>query len=294
MNWSSITFDWNQARAFLATAEEGSLSAAARALSLTQPTVGRQVSALEDELGVMLFERVGRSLTLTQSGIELLDQVRAMADAANRISLIASGQSQNIEGKVRITASDMTSAYLLPPVLKQVRTVAPLLEIDVVAANDVRDLLKREADIAIRHVRPEQQDLVARLVREETAHFYAAQNYLDTHGMPTLAEGLLKHDFVSFGDIDRMLEHMESLELGLTRDNFRLGSETGIVAWEMARHGLGIAIMSDRIASQFTDMKRVLTDVDPVVFPTWLTTHRELHTSRRIRLVFDILADVFS
>lgn len=294
MNWPSIAFDWNQARAFLATAEEGSLSAAARALDLTQPTIGRQVAALETELGVMLFERVGRSLTLTQSGIELLDHVRDMAEAANRISLTASGQSRTIEGQVRITASDMMSAYILPPALKQLRAVAPLLEIDLVATNDIRDLLRREADIAIRHVRPEQPDLIARLVREETAHFYAAQSYLEVHGIPTVTGGLAQHDFISFGDNDRMLEYLKPLGMGLTRDNFRLGSEAGVVAWEMVRNGLGITVMSAEIAAKFAGIERVLDEIDPFVFPVWLTTHRELHTSRRIRLVFDLLADFLS
>lgn len=294
MNWSSIAFDWNQARAFLATAEEGSLSAAARALGLTQPTLGRQVTALENELGVVLFERAGRSLTLTQAGIELLDHVRAMAEAANRISLTASGQSQTIEGQVRITASDMMSAYILPPVLKRLRAEAPLLEIDVVATNDIRDLLRREADIAIRHVRPEQDDLIARRVREETAHFYATANYLEAHGRPTLAGGLAHHQFIGYGDIDRMLGYLQPLDLGLTKDNFRLGSAAGVVAWEMARHGLGIAIMSAEIAAKFPDIERVLEEIDPFVFPVWLVTHRELHTSRRIRLVFDLLAEFLS
>lgn len=294
MNWPSIAFDWNQARAFLATAEEGSLSAAARALGLTQPTLGRQVAALENQLGVMLFERVGRSLTLTQSGIELLDHVRDMAEAANRISLTASGQSQTIEGQVRITASDMMSAYVLPPVLKQLRTIAPRLEIDVIATNDVRDLMRREADIAIRHGRPQQPDLIARLVREETAHFYASHSYLETHGRPTVVGGLANHDFISFGDNERMLGYLEPLGMGLSRDNFRMGSENGIVAREMARAGLGIAIMSEGIAIRFPEFERVLHEIEPFVFPVWLITHRELHTSRRIRLVYDLLADYLS
>ena len=99
MDWRSVKFDWNRARAFLVTAEEGSLSAAARALGMAQPTLGRQVSALESELGVILFERAGRGLALTQSGLELVEHVRAMGDAATRVSLTASGQSQSIEGR---------------------------------------------------------------------------------------------------------------------------------------------------------------------------------------------------
>ena len=121
MDWRSVNFDWNRARAFLVTAEEGSLSAAARALGLAQPTLGRQVDALEQELGVVLFQRVGRGLKLTTSGLELLDHVRAMGDAAGRVSLSAAGQSQSIEGNVSITTSDVYAAILLPPVIAKLR-----------------------------------------------------------------------------------------------------------------------------------------------------------------------------
>ncbi len=291
MNWQAISFDWNQVRAFLATAEEGSLSAAGRALGLTQPTLGRQVAALEADLGVTLFERVGRSLSLTQSGLELLDHVRAMGEAANRISLVASGQSQTIEGQVRITASDIFSAHLLPPVLERLRAAAPLLSIDIVAANDIRDLLRREADIAIRHVRPTQPELIARLVQEAAAHFYASRRYLETHGTPRSYADLTDHDFIGYGDPDRMIAFLEERGIALTRANFRLGSQSGVVAWEMARSGLGISVMSDQVAAACPEMQRLFPEAEPIVFPVWLATHRELHTSRRIRLVFDLLAD---
>lgn len=294
MNWQSVSFDWNQARAFLATVEEGSLSAAARALGVTQPTLGRQVAALEERLDVVLFERVGRSLVLTQSGVELLDHVRTMCEAANAMSLTASGQSQTIEGRVRITASDVMSAHILPAALKQVRDAAPLLEIDIVAANDIRDLQHREADIAVRHVRPEQPDLIARLVSEATARFYAHESYLEHRGRPRGLEDLSDHDFVGFGNNERMIELLNPNGLSLTVDNFRVGSESGVVAWEMARSGLGIIIMSDEVAGGTPGMECVLPDMDPFVFPVWLTVHRELHTSRRIRLVFDILAEFLS
>ena len=270
------------------------MSAAARALGLTQPTLSRQVAALEDRLGVMLFERTGRSVTLTQAGVEMLDHVETMAEAASRMTLAASGQSQSVEGQVRITASDLMSAYVLPPVLKQLRSIAPLLDIDIVADNDVRDLLLREADIAIRHVRPTQPNLVAKLLREETARFYATATYLESYGKPDVGSDLSQHQFISFVESERMLEYLLPLGLGLTRSNFRLGSQSGIVAWEMARNGLGIAVMSDEIAGKFSEFEPVLTDVEPFVIPTWLVTHRELHTSRRIRLVFDQLATFLS
>jgi DNA-binding transcriptional LysR family regulator len=288
------TIDWNRIRAFLATVEEGSLSAAARSLGLTQPTLSRQVSALEEELGIMLFERIGRGLMLTSAGIELLEHTRAMGEAARRVSFAAEGQMQALEGLVRITASDVFSAYVLPPFLHRLRRRAPRLEIDIVAANDIRDLMRREADIAIRHVRPEQPDLIARLVGEKKAHFYASTEYLNQRGRPKALADLAQHDFISFGDTDEMLKHYLPLGLPLGPENFPIGSKSGLVAWEFARQGFGITAMSDDVAQALPGMENVLPAMDPVSFPVWLVTHRELHTSRRIRLVFDMLADFLS
>jgi len=294
MNWQSVSFDWNQARAFLATAEEGSLSAAARALGQTQPTLGRQVSALEEDLGVTLFQRAGRSLSLTQAGLELLDHFRAMGDAASRISLTASGKSQAIEGQVRITATNVMATYYLPAVLKQLREIAPEIEIDVVASNEVRDLTRREADIAIRHVRPEQPDLIAKLVGETSAHFYASTEYLDKHGRPETASDLSDAYFIGFEHPERLLTMFNALGLSLTKRNFKLTTASGTMTIELVKHGLGISVLSKEIAELTPGLEPVLPELDPIPVPIWLVTHRELHTSRRIRLVFDLLAESFS
>ncbi|MDJ0951584.1 MAG: LysR family transcriptional regulator [Alphaproteobacteria bacterium] len=294
MNWQAVSFDWNRARAFLATAEEGSLSAAARALGQTQPTLSRQVAALEEDLGVTLFERVGRSLALTQSGLELLDHFRAMGDAASRISLAASGQSQAIEGQVRITATNITATYHLPAVLKQLREIAPGIEIDVIASNEVRDLTRREADIAIRHGRPEQPDLIAKLVRETSAHLYASTEYLDKHGRPETPSDLSSADFIGVEDPARLLPVLNGLGLSLTRDNFKLTSSSGTVLMALVEEGLGIGLFVKEWAELVPGLEPVLPELEPIPVPVWLVTHRELHTSRRIRLVFDLLADAFS
>ncbi len=273
------------------TAEEGSFSAASRALGLTQPTLGRQVAALEDRLGVTLFERLGRSLSLTQSGLELLEHVRAMGDAAGRIALTASGQSQRIEGHVCITATDVLSMHLLPPALKRLRDMAPAIEVEVVASNEVRDLRRREADIAIRHARPEQPDLIAKLLRELSIRLYASTDYLDRLGRPGSPGDLAEAVFIGFDRSDRLLTRLKQMGLPLEKDNFRLTSENGAVAWEMVKHGLGIGIMAEDVADQTPGVECVLPDLDPIPVPVWLVTHRELHTSRRIRLVFDVLAE---
>lgn len=162
MDWRSVTFDWNRARAFLVTAEEGSLSAAARALGMTQPTLGRQVTALEEELGLVLFERVGRGLVLTQAGTQLMGHVRAMGEAAVGVSLAASGQAQAASGHVAVTASEVYSSWLMPRIARRLRDLAPGITLEVVASNEIRDLRRREADIAIRNARPEEPDLIAK------------------------------------------------------------------------------------------------------------------------------------
>lgn len=290
MNWSALDFDWNQVRAFLATAEEGSLSAAARALKQSQPTLGRQVSALEESLGVVLFERVGRSLALTPTGRELLEHVRAMGAAAERVSLISAGQSQAIEGKVSISASDAMAAYVLPQALSSLLQVAPGLEIEVIASNRISDLQRREADIAIRHVRPEEPELYARLLAEETAHLYASPIYLERRGRPETMADLAKHDIFGFADPERTVMEFNKRGLPVQRHQIRVYSESGLVSFEMARQGLGIAIMGDTVVSRATGLERVLPEFE-VTFPVWLTVHREVQTSRRIRLVYDHLAE---
>ncbi len=290
-----MNFDWNQVRAFLVTVEEGSLSAAARALGHTQPTLGRQVAALEDALGVPLFERVGRSLVLTQSGEDLLEHVRAMGEAASRISLAASGRSQAIEGRVSVTASDGMSAYFLPKVLKTLRASAPGITIDVISSNAIQDLQRREADIAIRHIRPDQPDLIARRVRDSTGHLYAATAYLDARGRPETPDDLADHDFIGLQNPERFTAEINRrMGLAVTPEQLRLTSDSGVAGWEMVKLGLGITVMMKDLAQITPGIEMVLPDLPPVEVPVWLTVHRELRSSRRIRVVFDALAEALA
>lgn len=291
MDWRSVKFDWNRARAFLVTAEEGSLSAAARALGMAQPTLGRQVTALEEELGVVLFERAGRGLTLTPSGLDLLDHVRAMGDAAGRVSLTAGGQAQSIEGSICITASEIYSAFLLPPIVARLRREAPGIQIEIVASNAAVDLKRREADIAIRSFRPTQPDLIARKIRDDHARLYATHSYLDRIGNPTTPADLARADFIGFDTTDLMLVGLNKLGLSLTRRNFPVLTANHLVHWELVKQGVGIGVFPEAVGGPEPSVRCVLPDLVPMVFPIWLTTHRELNTSRRVRTVFDFLAE---
>lgn len=236
MDWKAITFDWNRARAFLVTAEEGSLSAAARALGMAQPTLGRQVAVLEDELEVALFERVGKGLELTPAGLELLGHVRAMAEAAQEFSLGASGRSQAVEGEIAISASDVYAAHLLPPVLRRLRAEHPGITVDVVASNTMSDLRRREADIAIRNVRPVQNDLVAQRLADDEALFFAAPSYLDRLGP---SADLTKAEFIGFDRSDTLIGQLRERGLSLSRSNFPIVTSNQLVQWEQVTVSVG-------------------------------------------------------
>ena len=294
MDWRSVNFDWNRARAFLVTAEEGSLSAAARALGMAQPTLGRQVDALEEELDVVLFERVGRGLVLTPSGLDLLEHVRAMGDAAGRMSLAAAGQSQSIEGPISIAASEMHAAMLLPPVIAKLRALHPGITIEVVASSRASDLRRREADIALRNFAPTGPDLIARKVRDVPARLYATPDYLERIGNPKLPYDLRHAEFISIDGSGMFLKGLNALGLNLTEANFPILTENYLVMWEYVKRGIGIGVQDGNLGDAEPLVRRVLPDFKPLIFPIWLVAHRELNTSRRVRVVFDMLAEELS
>lgn len=291
MNWAAIRFDWNQVRAFLATAETGSLSAAARALGLTQPTLSRQVSGLEEDLGVTLFQRGHRAMQLTTAGLELLEHVRAMGEAATRVSLTASGQSRSIVGKVSITTTNLFAIYHLPAILQRIRQAAPGIELEVITANEVRDLRRREADIAVRHARPEDGDLIARRIASTTAHLYASRHYLEQLGPLQHPSDLVQAEFIGFENPERLVPRLQAMGIPVRREQFKVYTASGSLILALMAQGLGIGIVTRDVAEHWPMLEPVLPELPPIDVPTWLVTHRELHTSRRIRLVFDLIAE---
>lgn len=293
MDWRKVAFDWNRARAFLVTAEEGSFSAAARALGLSQPTLGRQVAALEEELGVTLFERVGQRLELTATGSDLAEQVRHMNEAADRVALIAAGQSQTVDGVVRLAASQAVSAYLLPPVVEKLREQHPALQVEMVVSNLSSDLRRREADIAVRHYRPEGEDLVARQIKESSgAHLYGTPGYLERIGRPRTPEALAERaQVLGFDESPRLLQALRDGGIPFDDDASPIRTEDHLVQWELCKQGMGLCVMMEEVGDRERRVRRACADSPPVVtLPIWLVTHRELRTSRKIRVVFDALA----
>jgi DNA-binding transcriptional LysR family regulator len=291
MEWKRSAFDWNQARAFLVTAEEGSLSAAARALGLTQPTLSRQVAGLEEALGVTLFERTSRALLLTQSGVELLAHFRTMGDAANTISVAATGQSEAVTGHVLISATDLMATFYLPPILKKLRKAAPDLQIEIIASNEVSDLRRREADIAIRHGRPTDDALFAKRLRDTTAHLFASKQYLDEVGHPKTLSDLEKLTFVGFDQPELRLDLMASRGVNLTTANFNFSTSSATLMLELVRQGFGIGFLPVEIGAAYPELENPSAAFEPLSIETWLVAHRELKTNLRIRVVFDLLAE---
>lgn len=283
--------DWNHLKAFLETAETGSLSAAARKLGQTQPTLSRQVAAIEQRMGVTLFERVGKAMALTPTGLDLLEHARAMGAAAEALGLAASGRSQAVGGVVSVSATYGAAAYFLAPIVRKLREKEPAITIEVIASDANSDLLRREADIAIRHVKPDQPDLIARLLREATANFYASEDWVREHGHPRRAEEAAHLPFVGADRSGHFLAYLRQHGLPLSEANFSCYADHSMAQWSLVRHGMGIGAMIDEIARDTPGIVRVLDDVSPLHFPIWLVTHRELRTSRRIRIVFDALAE---
>lgn len=294
MDWSSIRFDWNRARAFLVTAEEGSLSAAARVLKMTQPTLSRQVAALEKEFGVALFERVGRGFELTPTGKSLIKHVRIMGDAASDLSLAASSKSQSLEGNVCISATEATAVFMLPPIIQRLRKAEPLITIELIASNKISDLKRREADIAIRAFRPTEPDLFARKVRSFIFNLYAAKAYHTEFG-PLQTKADLKHaDFVGFDNGHQFLDVLNQNGLDLSRKNFPITAENHSAHWALVKQGMGIGGMIEEIGEAELLVERVLPTLSFPMDDVWLVAHRELKTNKRVRRVFDFLANELS
>ncbi len=283
--------DWNLLRAFHATATLGSLSAAARHLSLTQPTLSRQIIALEAELGVELFERIGRRLSLSPTGSALLEHIERMGDAADAFSLAASGNVQALTGRVSISATDTFSSYVLPKILDRIRLEAPQLSVMVVASNDLSDLHRREADIAIRHVAPDRERLVGQRLRDTEAHFYASHDWVERNGLPRSVDELAHSDLIGIEDVERYTAYLNGMGIPVGVADFRLLSNSGIAAWQMVRQGLGVAAMLREVAERTPGVTRLPLDLPKITVPIWLVTHQGLEASPRIRLVQRIVGE---
>ncbi|MCF8211965.1 MAG: LysR family transcriptional regulator [Rhodoferax sp.] len=288
---SQKRFDWNLIRTFLVALDEGSLLGAARVLHLSQPTVGRQVAELESQLGVVLFERTGRGLVPTAMAQQLVLAARGMESGALQLSRTLSGAQTQASGTVRMTASVPVAAYLVPPLLAAMRLALPEIQVELVSSNQVSNLLRREADIALRMVRPEQATLVARKVGEVGLGAYAHRSYLARSAALNVAADLLQHALIGSDTDSAILQGFHAMGLPVRREAFVLRSDDFVVQWQAIRAGLGVGFCADYMARTDPEVQPVLAGVLKVApLPMWLAVHREIHTNQRIRAVFDFLA----
>lgn len=282
--------DWTLWRSFSAVAEAGSLSAAARALGLSQPTLGRHIETLERQLGIALFERTLKGFRPTELALRLNEQVAVAQRALAEAGMIAEGGTETLSGTVRITASTVTAHYVLPPILAGIRRRFPDIAIELVPSDSAENLLLREADIAVRMFRPTQLDLVTRRLGAIPVVCCAHRSYLDRAGTPARVEDLKTFDLIGFDRSDLLITAARQRGHALRREDFAIRTDSHTAAWELARAGLGIAFAQKGLVRDTSGMVPLLPELRLGPLDVWLTSHRELFTSRRIRAIYDHLA----
>ncbi len=278
-------------QAFLAVADTGSLSAAARILGTSQPTLGRQIKAIEAQLNAELFHRQARGFALTQTGAELVEPAKAMRDAVQKITLTAAGQQARLDGTVRVTASMATSAMHLPPIIARIRKLEPEIAIELVASDASHNLLYREADIAVRMYRPTQLELVTQHIGEVELAVFAAKSYIAERGMPTSITELTQHDFVGYDTNTDIIDGFAELGIEVTRDLFKTRVDDNIAYWELVRAGCGIGFAQADIGRKDPLIAEIKIGIDMPTLPIWLTAHGAMRQTPRIRRVWELLAE---
>jgi DNA-binding transcriptional LysR family regulator len=283
--------DWSLVQAFLAVAETGSLSAAARQLNASQPTLGRQIRAIEEQLGADLFHRKARGLSLTETGAAILGPARVMRDAMGQIALTAAGRAERLEGTVRITSSVAMSVFQLPTILASIRQAEPQIALELVPDDSTTNLLYREADIAVRMYRPTQLDLVTRHLGDLPLGVFAAKSYLDRRGTPQVATDLLVHDVIGFDQSRLIEEAFRQVGFDLGRDFFKMRCDDSIAYWQLIRAGCGIGFVQRNLGAADPLVQELALGFPLPVLPVWLTAHEAMRGTPRIRRVWDLLAE---
>lgn len=280
--------DWSLYRTLLAVMDDGSLSGAARRLGLTQPTVARHVEALETALGTDLFVRSQRGLAPTDLARSLRPHAETIAASAAALLRTASGTTGEVVGIVRISASEVVGVEYLPPILTQLRREHPRLTVELVLTDRVDDLLRRDADIAVRNTEPTQGSLLARRLSAIELGFHAHRDYLERRGTPTSIQDLADHDLIGFDAETPMLRAMLAHLPGLDGRSFALRTDSNLAQLAALRAGFGIGVCQAALARRDPLLTRVLGDI-AFPLPLWVAMHENLKTSARYRLVFDAL-----
>lgn len=280
---------WELYRSFLAVLTHGSLSAAARALGITQPTVGRHVAELEASFKQTLFTRSRTGLMPTEAALTLRSYAEAMHSNAAALERAMAGQGQTTGGTVRITASEVIAVEVLPPALARLRQAHPQLTIELVATNRVQDLLQREADIAVRMTAPKQEQLIARSVGNVKIGLHARVDYLQQFGTPALPADLVGHTMIGFDTETPFLRAASKQVPGWSREGFALRSDSDLAQLALIRAGAGIGFCQSAVARRDANLVQVLPEHLTFQLDAWVTMHEDLRNSPRCKVVFDAL-----
>jgi len=281
---------WDELRTFAEVVRDGSLSGAARRLGLTQPTVGRHVDGLEGALGLTLFTRSPRGLTPTPAALSLAPHVEGMSAAAAALERAASGEAAADRGVVRVTASDVIGCEVLPPILAAFRAEHPGVELELALTNRTEDLARRDADIAVRMVRPTQHRLVARRIGVSRICLYAHRAYLARFGEPRSLADLANHCMIGFDRDSRTFRAAGDIAKQLTREDFGFRSDNDLAQLAALRAGVGIGGCQENLARRTPELVAVLQNAIHYALEVWLVMHEDLKATRRVRLLFDHLA----
>jgi len=286
--------DWSLVRAFLAVARLGSLSAAARELGLSQPTLSREIQALETATGLNLFRRTTQGLALTEQGQGLLEAATEMHEAADRFQRQAAGLSTTLEGDVRISANEIIGTYLLPPAITAFRADHPGVHVDIVISNRASSLSKREADIALRMFRPTQPDLVARRLPDLELGFYAHRDYISRHGSPQDFDSFLQHTIIGYDEDMGFIDGAARLGYHFVRDNFAVRSDSLLMHIHLLRAGAGIAGTHVALARHWPELQRIMDWMPLPPLEFWCVAHGDVQFNARIHELMQFLIGWFA
>ncbi|MFM2120069.1 MAG: hypothetical protein RL722_1537 [Pseudomonadota bacterium] len=285
-------FDWALIRSFLAVLDAGSLMGAARRSGALQPTLSRHISELETQLGAPLFERTGRGVTPTAMALAIADAARRMQDGADDLArALAAQRGSSRVGTVRISTSDVAASYLLPPVLVALQQSEPGIQVELVATNALSNLLRREADIAVRMARPAQASLLARKLADIPLVACAHETYLARAGTPEQPADLLRHRLIGYDREDTLIRGFAALGVTITREQFALRCDDQLAFGRLIAAGAGIGFAAAYNLAHWPGVRPLLPMLAIPPLPCWLAVHREIQASRVIRRVYDFLAE---
>lgn len=285
------TFDWSALSLVLAIRRAGSLTAASRATDLSQPTLGRRLDALERQIGATLFVRGRGGVVPTETGMLVLARAEAMEDVADDLLRALAGGTVEAAGDVRVTASRVVATYLFPPIVANLALSDPAIRLDIVATDEVANLLRRDADIAVRMVRPSQPDLIARKLGDLPLAAYASPAYVKRHGLPEpTRDGLLAHRLVGYDRSPLILDGLEAAGVPASRDSFAARTDDQVLYARLIKAGAGIGFLA-RPIGEAEGLVEVPLPISAPALPVWLAAHRDLHTSAAVRRVADVIGE---